>query len=861
MKWHFFIVAILTLSFTSSVMAQKESRSLDGQWTFKQVGQQNWMNAKVPGTVHTDLKNLGKIEDPYYRLNEHNQQWVDKVDWEYQKEIFLTEEELSKDHIELLFEGLDTYATVFWNEEEVLSSDNMFRRYHIDLSQKVKKENILRVVFTSPIRKGLSLLADHGYPLPAINDQSELGGLGEHAVSIFTRKAGYHYGWDWGPRFVTSGIWRSVNLISWNSNQLKEVFIKQEKITSKKAFLKAKISVENKQNLEAKVFVNNHLVSSQSISSTENEIDFEIENPNFWYPNGMGEAYLYNVRVEIWSELLLDTWQEQIGLRDIEWVLEKDKKGDGTSFYLKVNGQAVFSKGANYIPNDLFLPEVSEEKYEHIVLSAKKANMNMLRVWGGGIYENKTFYDLCDKHGIMVWQDFMFACSMYPGHHAFLENVRQEAIDNVKRLRNHPSIVLWCGNNEIEAAWSEWDENSGWGWKQKYNSQQRKEIWAAYDTIFHQILPQVVDQHTDNTFYWHSSPSAGFEKISNYESNSGDMHYWGVWHGEHPFEDFRKYIPRFMSEYGFQSFPSFNAVKRFTLPEDWDIESEVMASHQRSGIGNLRIRSYMEQYYQVPIDFEQLLYVGQVLQAKATEIAIEAHRNAMPYCMGTLYWQINDCWPVASWSSIDSYGNWKAMHYKVKQMYEPILWTSSQEGDILELALVNDLPNKDRGQWYIELMDFEGNSLWKKKGNSSIASISKEVIMKISLSEIKEEIPLEKAVLKLSYENEIHRAERTYFFVNPKNLILPKPDISFEVYHQSGDIFVELKADVIAKDVFLYSNSTEDAHFSENYFELLPNETKTVKYLGNQSLEELKNNLKLMHLQQTMKSENNSNSL
>ena len=286
----------------------------------------------------------------------------------------------------------------------------------------------------------------------------------------------------------------------------------------------------------------------------------------------------------------------------------------------------------------------------------------------------------------MVWQDFMFACAMYPGNDEFLENVRLEAVDNVKRLRNHPGIVLWCGNNEIEAAWGPYDENRGWGWKQRYTPEQREIIWKAYDTLFHKILPGVIAQLDPGRPYWHSSPSAGMGQLASYETNSGDMHYWGVWHGQHPFTDFRKYRARFMSEYGFQSFPEFNSVKKYTQPEDYHIESEVMMAHQRSGIGNLRIKQYMAEDYVIPGDFEQFLYVGQLLQAEAIKLAIESHRADMTYCMGSLYWQINDCWPVASWSGIDYYGKWKALHYFVREAFKPTIVVVSEAADSVRVS-------------------------------------------------------------------------------------------------------------------------------------------------------------------------------
>ncbi|HRZ22178.1 MAG TPA: glycoside hydrolase family 2 protein, partial [Bacteroidales bacterium] len=604
------------------------------------------MPATVPGTVHTDLLVNKAIEDPFYRLNERQLQWIDKKDWEYRTAFVMDRTTLARENIDLVFQGLDTYAEVFLNEKQVLQADNMFRTWRISGKDYLKEgTNSLRIRFLSPVNEGLKKLQANGYPLPASNDQSETGGLGDQRVSPFVRKAPYHFGWDWGPRLVTSGIWRPICLEAWDEGRISDLNVRAIKIDPDHADLEVQFSVVSGKGtrLNARIYADSMLIHEEALNPMPGEnpvrIPVSIQQPELWWPNGMGNQKIYRIRVIVGKgNEMADEAEITTGLRTLRLVQEPDPDGSGKSFYFEVNGVPVFAKGANYIPNDVFLTRVTPDRYEYIVRSAAEARMNMLRVWGGGIYENDLFYDLCDRYGIMIWQDFMFACSMYPGDDAFLESVRLEATDNVKRLRNHPCIVLWCGNNEIETAWAEWDENRGWGWKQQYNHEQRSAIWKAYDTLFHRMLPAIVAEYDPAVPYWHSSPSAGFGQLAGYDTRSGDMHYWGVWHGLHPFSDFRTYRARFMSEYGFQSFPEFSSVKRYTLPEDYDIESEVMMSHQRSGIGNLRIRQYMEPDYKVPKDFEQFLYVGQLLQAEAIKMAIECHRSDMPYCMGTLYW-------------------------------------------------------------------------------------------------------------------------------------------------------------------------------------------------------------------------------
>ncbi|HKK68657.1 MAG TPA: hypothetical protein VJ946_10605, partial [Bacteroidales bacterium] len=408
-----------------------------------------------PGSVHMDLLDNELIEEPYYRLNEHDQQWIDKVDWEYKTNFDLTEELLGKDRIKMVFDGLDTYAEVFLNGKKVLSADNMFRVWEIDCKEDLKaKNNELRIVFRSPINISLEKLFKEKYEYPdPPNDLSEIGGIGDKKVSIFTRKAGYHFGWDWGPRLTTSGVWRAIKINAWNEAKLDYAFFRQVNLKKKQADMNAilEISADEVADGEVKIRKGEKVIETKAITlkKGDNEINvpFSIKNPKRWWPVGLGEQHLYDLTAEIYMNgKLVDEKSHRIGLRDVDVVREKDEYGE--SFYFKVNRHPVFAKGANYIPQDVFLNQVTPDNYEHILQSAVDANMNMVRVWGGGIYENKIFYDLCDEKGLMVWQDFMFACSMYPGDKPFLDNVKAEAIDNVKRLRNHPSIVIWCGNNE-----------------------------------------------------------------------------------------------------------------------------------------------------------------------------------------------------------------------------------------------------------------------------------------------------------------------------------------------------------------------------------------------------------------------------
>ncbi|MBD1261546.1 glycoside hydrolase family 2 protein [Maribacter polysiphoniae] len=828
---------------------------LSDHWTFKKTQDTLWNKATVPGTVHTDLMEIGEIPDPYYRLNEHDLQWIDKEDWEYRTTFTLTKEDLEKQHLELDFLGLDTYSQIYLNDSLILQTDNMFRNYKAEVKPILQEGgNTLRIVFESPIKKGLEKYDALGYKIPVSdNDLAAIGKVeGDKQVSIFTRKAGYHFGWDWGPRLVSSGIWRPIKLRSWNHHKIDDLFIQQDTL-AQSASLTAQIELsasEINEKSEIEILVNDSIIKKQEVALAVGKnkftIPFKIENPELWWPNGMGEQVLYNIEVKVISDSYIDQKSHKIGLRTVELIREPDAYG--TSFYFKVNGHPVFMKGANYIPQDAFLPRAKKSNYEHILTSAKEANMNMLRVWGGGIYENDEFYQMCDEMGLLVWQDFMFACAMFPGDQGFLDNVRQEAIDNVKRLRNHTSIALWCGNNEILSAW----EN--WGWKNQVAEEQSQQIadtiWKAYDDIFHKILPEVVQNFDGNRAYWPSSPESDFGEPESLEK--GDAHYWMVWWGKEPFEKYTTEIPRFMSEYGFQSFPEMSSVEKYTVPEDYDIYSEVMKSHQRSSIGNETIEEYMLRHYKRPKDFESFLYVSHLLQAHGIKVGIEAHRRNRDRCMGSLYWQINDCWPVASWSSIDYYGKWKALHYEAKKSFENFLITFEEQADSLKVYIVSDSLKPVDAKLKLRLLDFEGNAIdqWEEQvvvapnQSKSYFTIPKRDLINKDIS---------KNVLlqgQMIVGEKVHTENLRY--LSPyKSLDFPNPELSFEVHENTDGFEVTLSTLKLAKSVFLSSGS--DANFSDNYFDMLPNTKKTVsiKKGANENLASFKDKLKVITLVDT----------
>lgn len=810
------------------LMVKKE---INSNWFFKQDSSDKWMPAKVPGTVHTDLLDNGIIDDPFYRLNEHEVQWVDKEGWEYKTQFNIDKELLQYHRVALDFKGLDTYADVYLNGIKLLSSDNMFREWDVDIREAIKEgQNELHIVFKSPIAEGIKKYDAQGYVIPASdNDLAKIGKVeGNKKVSIYTRKAGYHFGWDWGPRLVSSGIWRPVYLKAWNEARITSLQIIQGNLNESKANLTAVFEIEAENDKKATISVKNN---NEQLATLDVEIkkgtgayklEFAIDNPKLWWTNGLGEQHLYNLVGELETNGIKASKETRIGLRTLELVREKDKRG--TSFYFKLNGHPVFMKGANYIPNDVFLPRVSDEDYKTVIETAKNSNFNMLRIWGGGIYENDIFYDLCDEAGILVWQDFMFACAMFPGDEAFLENVKQEAADNVKRLRNHPSIALWCGNNEILAAWY------GWGWKRAAENESKEnadKIWEAYTNIFHKVLPDVVAKHDPQRSYWGSSPSSGIGIPA--DLVNGDEHYWGVWWGKQPFQTYATHIARFMSEYGFQSFPEIATVKKYALPKDYHILSDVMKSHQRSSIGNETIEYYMLKEYEQPKDFESFLYVNHVLQAEGIKFALEGHRRAMPYCMGSLYWQINDCWPVASWSSTDYYQRWKALQYYAKKGFEQVLVSPYLKADSIKINIINDNLESISGELKVQITDFDGKVLYEKTQGVDAPANSNATYFKSAKDKLLAGMDTQDIVMAVELIQKGNIIAGNVLYFRPfKELNIPAPLVTYTLTKTENGYSMVLSSDKLAKNV-LIETGDETVVFSDNYFDLLPGKEKKVE--------------------------------
>ncbi len=799
------------------------------QWQFHKLNEAQWLPATVPGTVHTDLLANKKIEDPFYRDNEKKLQWIEKEDWEYKTEITIDQNLLKNDAVEMVFEGLDTYADVYLNDKKIIIADNMFRSWKADVKPILQVgKNQLRIYFHSPINFVMPIYNSLGYAVPVSNNDM----TSEARVSAYSRKAGYHFGWDWGPRFVTSGIWRPAYIKSWNKLTIDDLFIKQFSVDGTDAKMEAQVTVkstaEGIKTLQLFIDGSKTPTFSKSVFVQKGnnvlQAAFDMNNVELWWPNGMGNHKMYQFKAVLFdNQNELATKEVKRGIRTIEVVQESSDKGK--SFAFKVNGKMVFMKGANYIPQDNFIPRVTTAQYEHIINTAVECNMNMLRLWGGGFYENDIFYNLCDEKGILIWHDFMFACSLYPPTENFKKSVYEEAKENIIRLRNHPSIAMWCGNNEITQFMNE----KYWGqFKQKWRTPTDSlETIATYDHIFHEILPAALKAYDDEKFYWSSSPNT-----TNYSHDfpsqhvTGDLHYWGVWHGKQPFEKFNDNLAPFMSEYGFQSFPELETVKTFAIPTDYNIDSNVMKGHQKSGIGNQTIAFYMKDMFNVPAKFEDFLYVGQILQSEGIRMAIEAHRRAKPFCMGTLYWQINDCWPVASWSSMDNYGRWKALQYNVKKAYQSIIVSPFRENENINIYAVSDEYNGTTVKAQIRLLDFNGKVIRNEEKSLDLPENSSTVIYSLKEKEWVSGVDTNSTFIHVRLlQNDKELCQNTFFFKNPKNTILPKVKITVK---QIDTEHIAVTADKLARFVWLYLPKKVNA-FSDNYFDLLPGETKVLK--------------------------------
>ncbi|MDA3800296.1 MAG: hypothetical protein PF692_14615 [Kiritimatiellae bacterium] len=796
---------------------------LNGMWTLRQNGTENEWQGIVPGCVHMDLEKAGVIPPIDWRDNEEKSLWVGEEDWTYLRCFEISEEDILSDRLMLVCEGLDTLADVFINDQKVFHADNMYRTWRYDIKSFVQVgSNSIAVQFYSPLDTMVEKQAEK--PLAAWNVyKSYYAGRG------YVRKMACAFGWDWGPIAVTAGIWKDISIKPVVKTELNDVMISQTH-EDESVFLDVSWNVDKPVEALVTLSFNDEIISQQGVSSSDTFVEISIDSPKRWWPAGLGEQPLYDLDVIILdSETVLDSCHKKIGLRKLELIREDDEVGQSFSF--KVNGNPFFVKGANCIPANIYLPSITKDMSAVVINAAIDANMNMLRVWGGGVFESEDFYDLCDEKGVLIWQDFMFACGSYPADDGFCENIRLEAVDNVKRLRHRASLALFCGNNELEGAFMSRGPKKG--------------IMSMedYSKIFDELLSDVVGELCDIPYMPGSpySPVGDRMNASSYES--GDAHLWSVWFGNEPFEFQRTWTCRFMSEFGFQSFPEFKTIEAFTEPDDRNWTSYIMDYHQRSQMGNKTIFAYMLDWFRMPENFEKALTMSQISQGLCLQYAVEHLRRLQPHNAGVLYWQINDIWPAASWSTMDCFGRWKASHYIAKRFFAPELISIV---DVFDDANLTDkqTPTAVAMQFNVSNQTFEEHEYtveWRLVTASTGKLVASDEQKTTVLPQSNKEFKLVECQDYIDqygsrdlmffaslYKNGSVISENVNFFVKPKHIKLKHPKYTYDVAKLSDDEYaISINSDVpsLWTQVDL---SGVDYSASDNFFHLDGSNSRTI---------------------------------
>lgn len=794
------------------------ARELNQNWTMRCVEDSQWQEARVPGTVYTDLLRNGNMEDPYWKDNEDAICSLMEKDYEYQC-TFQGEETEDLSNAFLRFEGLDTVADIYLNNVHVGNAESMHRTWEYPVKEVLSPgENTLKVVFHSPLK----------FIAQAYKKYGNIGNDDTYEGFMHLRKAHYMFGWDWGAHLPDAGIFRPVFLCSVSHGRIDSVYIRQcheeNKCTLK---FEGDCIRETPGEYQWRVLVTAPDGQKyETALSAEGEGQLVIEDPELWWPNGLGDQPLYQVEAQLLYEgNVEDTWKKRIGLRTMTMQRKKDQYGE--SFAHEVNGKAFFAMGADYIPEEHLLGRRCEEKTRRLLEDCRLANFNVIRVWGGGFYPDDWFFDICDELGLVVWQDFMFACSVYELTPEFEANIRKEFADNIKRLRHHASLGLWCGNNEMEMFV---DERC---WVTKASEVR------DYLFMYERIIPEVLGEYDPETFYWPASPSSGGSFDNPNDPDRGDVHYWKVWHGNRPFSEYRKHFFRYASEFGFQALPSKKTIETFTDdPDDWNLFSYIMEKHQRNYGANGKIMNYMQQTYRYPGDFDTVIYASQLLQADAIRYGVEHFRRNRGRCMGAVYWQLNDCWPVISWSSIDYTGRWKALHYYAKRFFAPVMISCQEESWLTQEANMNrqhfqfeksihlNVTNetlKDREilvKWYVR--NAAAEILREEHAKIQVPALESVWLPKAELPEID---VFTQYVSFEAWENGECVSGGTVIFSYPKYFRYEKPELTCKVEGNQ----ITVSSPVYAKSVEIL-NEQEDLVLSDNYFDL-NGDSRTVEIL------------------------------
>lgn len=819
------LTALASCSNRQSVFEQY----LDRGWTLTSDTLDAMKFFTVPSVVQQTLADANKIPYPYSGIVENDLLWISNHPWTYTTQFNVKGYMLNQDVVELVFEGIDTYASVTLNGEKLFDADNMFRTWKVDVKPLLKEKKNLLVVTFPPYDSTQQALYDQCRPrFPE-----------KYAV---TRKAPYQHGWDWAPKYKNIGLWKPVKLVAWSDARLENAYIVTNEITETQAKLTLHLDVESAARGEMVVEIRNDgkLIQSSPFQMDQGNqhkmFGFTVENPRLWWPNEMGEQPLYDFEIVLKdNDRLLDSKTIRTGIKTFQMVQEPD--ANGFSFYFKVNGVPFYAKGANYVPEEMIETWIDDDRTVNLLQESKKAHFNMLRVWGGGIYPSEDFFNSCDSLGILVWEDFMYAGTLYPYDEAFLENAKIEALEQVKRLASHPSLALWCGGNEISEGYYNWGWQQSLGW----SAEDDQAMKMGYDRLFETILPMVADTYDGTRPYWPSSPSKGWGRPESL--TQGDVHYWGVWWGEQPYEMYREKVGRFNSEYGYQSYPDYKTLQA-TAGDDAEFKAlcdyegddlyvlinknAFLAAHQKHARGTRQINDFIERYFPKAKTFEEYVYLSQLSQAYGMEIAIEAHRTAKPYNMGTLYWQLNDAWPVTSWSSIDHSGRPKAMQYKLRTLYAPVLLSFDQSDQ--QVYVTSDLLRGIDGMMTVSVNDFQSNRLFEQKVKVDLGANQNRKFYVEGLWECLQRVDPKSVYVKLELsESEKPMAERFCYLVYPKLLQLPKAKLDLSIQKEGDMIQIDVKSDVFAKDVQVSSTSRYGV-FSDNFFDLEAGQTRRITF-------------------------------
>lgn len=769
-------------------------------------------NCKVPFNVHTDLWRQQLINDPYIGSNEQQLQWISDSTWEYETSFTLEQDFYKHQQIELVLENPDTYCKVFMNGHLMGTTNNQFISWRFNCKQYLKIGfNQLKLVF-EPISKYVP------------NSQQKLP-IEPYAIH---RKPAYQFGWDWGPKLITIGLknayLKAFNDIQFLNFKQSQVFHSDQSVDLNLSF---QFSVKN----HAKTSYQLSCLSDSNVSILQLQNTFtdstyflhfkvHLNNPKLWWTAALGNPYRYQFQLTV-QENKHVAFQKNIdiGIRKLELVQESDHSGNGKSFYFKLNNSPLFMKGANLIPPSSFMHQLPLTHYAKLTDEALNMHMNMIRIWGGGTYLPDEFYELCDQKGILIWQDFMFAGSMYPADSFFCQSVKEEVQQQVSRLQHHPCLALFCGNNEISEAWH------NWGWQKQYaiNASDSLQLIQNYKWLFEKAIPNWISEIAP-VIYWPSSPAYGWGRKQSYLE--GDSHFWGVWWGEAPFSAYQNHTGRFVSEYGFQGMPDLAIFNKYMRSNANSIDSTALNNHQKHKRGYELIRMYMGQHYSIPKQFNAFVYTSQLLQAYGLKMAMESHRKQMPYCMGSLIWQLNDCWPVTSWSLLDFENNRKAAYYQVKRSFNPLLIAFTQTTDSLLIQLLDDRKLSEKGNLNLRVLDFDGAVKYQFNDSISLTSNANNQQIAVSFKQlIKQPKDSVSLFLVATYSSATSFTQSLHYFTEPKNLALKKAKINSDFIAPNQ---IKLQSKTLQKNIWIYS--TEGSfQLSDNFMDLLPNQPKIIE--------------------------------